>query len=42
MIRLARALLPVEQQQRVDSSPFDLVSRIAAALDGPVVVQKVM
>ncbi len=44
MIRLARALLPVEQQQqqqRADTSPFDLVRRVAAALDGPVVVQKV-
>ena len=44
MQRLARALFPNEQQQQQQQhacrgDPFTLARRIAAALDGPVLVQ---
>ena len=49
MMRLSRALLGDEQQQQQqqqqqhahDDTAYALVRRVAAALDGPVVVQKV-
>jgi NAD(P)H-hydrate repair Nnr-like enzyme with NAD(P)H-hydrate dehydratase domain len=41
MQRLERALFPDEQQQQTSHThPFALACRIAAALNGPIIVQK--